>query len=158
MILESIDHTELCERLHPRFALAFEAIRHMRAAEPAPGVYEIDGQNVYAMVQEYDTQPAEQMAWEGHREYADIQFIVAGQELVQYAPLQVSGADFPYDQALDLLRCQAEPASEIQLSAGQFAIFFPHDLHRPKCDWQGSHRVRKLLIKVALPQIMKEKS
>jgi beta-galactosidase beta subunit len=31
-----------------------------------------------------------------------------------------------------------------------FAVFFPHDAHKPSCDWEGKRKLRKVVVKVAV--------
>ena len=46
------------------------------------GKYELDGDNIYYMVQQYDTNPDKTVA-EAHKKYIDIQYIEKGEEIMQ---------------------------------------------------------------------------
>lgn len=48
------------------------------------GRYEIDADNLFALVQKYDSIPKEQGKWECHRKYIDIQFIAEGTEQIGF--------------------------------------------------------------------------
>ncbi|MDX1954798.1 MAG: YhcH/YjgK/YiaL family protein, partial [Chitinophagaceae bacterium] len=52
-----------------------------------------------------------------------------------------------YDDAKDVLFYNDKPDTFFQLSDGQFAIFFPEDVHAPMI---GEGDIRKLVIKVKI--------
>ena len=52
------------------------------------GRHEIDGDKLYAMVNEYTTEPKEKRRAEAHRKYVDVQCLVQGEEIIGYAPLR----------------------------------------------------------------------
>ena len=59
MITSYINHTmiESYKKVHPRFEAAFEGLKKLAEGNFVVVKYEIDGNNIYAMVQEYDTKP-----------------------------------------------------------------------------------------------------
>ena len=80
-----------------------QALTYLAALEAFPpvGQADIDGEEVFASVQSYDTKPHADIPWECHREYIDIQFVYSGKEKVGVAP--VAGIPgFDYDQANDI--------------------------------------------------------
>ncbi len=50
----------------------------MRAV--ALGRHDLDGDDLFALVQEYTTRAADECVWEAHRRYIDVQFVVTGAE------------------------------------------------------------------------------
>ena len=46
------------------------------------GHYEIDGDNVYLNIMEFETVPVEEKGWEAHRRFLDIHFILKGAEQI----------------------------------------------------------------------------
>ena len=120
-------------------------------ANAAEGRHEIDGDRVFALVQAYQTGPAAERKFEFHRNYADIQFLVAGEEVIEYAPLAGLTIDRPYDPAKDY-GLTADPAacSALLLQPGQWAVFFPADAHKPGCCLRERTAVRKVVVKVLL--------
>ena len=46
------------------------------------GKYEISGQDVYALVQDYSSKPKSEGKFEAHKKYIDIQYIIKGEELM----------------------------------------------------------------------------
>ena len=112
-----------------------------------PGRYELQGDELYALVQEYETRPREACAWEAHRRYADVQFIVSGRERFGVAPADTLGASRPYDPEKDVAFYEGE-GDFVTLEAGCFIVFFPGEAHMPLVQVDGPERVKKLVLKV----------
>ncbi len=151
MILDTLDQAARYEALHARFAAAFAFLRTVDGTQ-ALGRHEIDGDNVFALVQRYDTKPAENALFEAHRRYIDVQFIHSGRETILWAPLaamqeQTLAHDADKDAALWKLTPDATP---LRLNAGHFVIFFPQDAHAPCLEWETPEEVFKVVVKVAV--------
>jgi biofilm protein TabA len=147
MILDSLPLWRRYAAVNPRLAHGFEFLETL-PADPAIGRHEIDGDAVYALVQRYQTRPVEQMQFEAHRRYIDIQYLASGREVIQWAALDSLGdATKPYDAALFALTPDMLP---VALRAGQFAILFPDDAHAPCCALGDPADVLKVVVKVAV--------
>lgn len=157
MIFDSVNCLENYAPVHPRFEGAFEFAKELIAKNPAPGKYEMPGdeKGVFVNVTEYEAKPEEAGVSEVHGQYIDVQIMLAGSERI-YLPRRESGAEkTPYsrenDCAIyelpDLGTCQRLP-----LDAGTFAIFFPGEQHAPGLvpSSQKDRHVRKAIIKVLL--------
>jgi len=145
MILDQISNAALYSPLHPLFAEGFRFIAEQGQAAPA-GRYELAG-GAYALVQEYDTKLAEGVPFEAHRRFIDIQYIAGGAEVIYYANLaQLEAGDYvPEKDYLGL----AGSGSALQVSAGDFAIFYPQDAHLPaRMTAEGPKPVRKIVVKI----------
>ena len=55
MIFDSISNCKKYEAVHSDFEKVFNFLKRADLASLAPGRYDIDGNNVYALVQEYET-------------------------------------------------------------------------------------------------------
>lgn len=133
--------------LHPRFAEAFGFLRRCAEAPPPEGRVELDGERLFATVQRYTTKPAAEGLLEAHRKYIDIQFIVAGEEWMGYAPLAATAEDAPFRAADDIGFLRGE-AGFTRLSQGMFAVFFPEDAHMPGRHVAAPTEVVKVVVKV----------
>jgi len=149
MILDLLANSTAYEKLHPGFSSAFYFLRKTDLATISEGRYAIDGERIYAIVQEYDTKPLAEGFLETHTRYIDIQYLIAGEELIGYAPLTDQAVHTPYDNDKDIsfLKGAADP---IRVQQGQFAVFFPHDAHMPGRTAGAPAHVRKVVIKVAV--------
>jgi biofilm protein TabA len=150
MISDSLANSDRYARLHPGFAAAFRFLRELPAI-PADGRHEIDGDALFALVQSYTTTPAAERKLEHHRKYADIQLVLAGEEIIEHAPLAGLEVDTPYQTEKDygLVRDAAD-RSAVVLKPGRFGIYFPEDAHKPGCSIRGPAPVRKVVVKVRL--------
>jgi len=149
MILDTLDQADRYTAISPRFAKAFAFLRIMTDDVPV-GRHEIDGDDVFALVQAYDTMPTDKRFYEVHRKYIDVQFIHRGREIIYWVPLpmltnETMAFDADKDAALYGLTPEGRP---IQMSPGQFAILFPADGHIPCCQWGEPTAVRKVVVKV----------
>lgn len=134
--------------LAQRLSAGFHFLQTVDPAGLAPGRVEIDGDQVYALVQEYNTKPMEQGRWEAHRKYIDIQYIADGEEQIGYANV----ADLTlgnYDEAKDRYIPQGE-GSFVRLSAGMFGLYMPEDAHMPNMAVDQPQPVKKIVVKVAV--------
>lgn len=113
------------------------------------GQYNIDGENVYASIQTYQTKA--DANYESHRKYIDIQYIIDGKEKIGVTDLGNCTTCINYDENKDLefynMNCNEE---YIELSKGQFAIFYPHDAHKPSISIDEQTTVKKVVVKVKI--------
>ncbi len=114
----------------------------------------IDDLNVYAEVQAYDTVEGDiaDAVFEGHRAYIDIQYVVAGDEIIGWAPVNHVTETTPYVPGDDYWLGTADPAhvTPIRLTSGQLAVFYPTDPHSPRRAAGSSSPVQKIVVKVAI--------
>lgn len=148
MVIDTLTHAGLYHSLGPRFAAGLEWLRTFQPAIP-DGRYEIRGDDVFALVQSYDTVPAAEKKYESHHVYADIQYVAAGTEVIHYAPVDGLQSVTAYDAPKDfLLYADPAAATPLHLPPGSFAIFHPQDGHKPGCVNGAPCRMKKVVIKV----------
>ena len=138
-----------------RFRKAYAFLQRDDLAALPVGRIDIDGDEVFANVQEYETEPADQRLYEAHRRYYDVQFMVAGAEAMLYAPLETLSPEGEFDEEGDggaYSATHTTPESEIVLLPGDMAVVAPEDAHKPRCipsaDGDRPQRVRKIVVKV----------
>jgi YhcH/YjgK/YiaL family protein len=130
---------------------AFAWLRANCADVGLPARTEIDGKAIYALLQEYETLPAaETLKCEAHRGYIDIQYIVSGEEMMGWAPLDALLNPTAYNPEKDVLfgEVPAAALTPVIVRAGHAAIFYPEDAHAPKLAVGTPCAVRKIVIKV----------
>lgn len=151
MILDIISHASHYHALGPRFAAGLQWLAAF-SLNTADGRYDIDGDHVYALVQSYTTVAESEKKYESHRRYADIQFIAAGAESILYAPTDALTAVTAYDSQKDFLLYAdpSAPATPLAMPPDTFAIFLPHDGHKPGCVAGSPSPIKKVVIKVRL--------
>lgn len=146
MIIDKIEFCSLYTGLNEKFKKAFAFLQagDFRADGER---HEIDGADVYYIVQEYEARPMEKTALEAHRVYADIQYIYSGREKIGYAPLKGLEETVPYNPEKDIAKYAGE-SDFTELKAGMFAVYFPHEAHRPCLAVKEGEKVTKILVKI----------
>jgi len=119
----------------------------------APGKYSIEGDSIFAIVDEYNLRETNSAHLEAHRKYADVQFIADGSEKMGYAPLDGNETIEEYSLDRDIAFYGGDE-SLVTLSKGMFMILLPGDLHKPGVG-SSSEIVRKVVVKVAMNQLKK---
>lgn len=149
MILDTLAQGPAYYSLNPRFARAFAFLQSVRPDTPV-GRHEIDGEEVFAFVQQHLTKPVAEKKLEVHRRYIDIQFMVRGREIIAWTPLAGLGEpSMAFDPKLDAALYPYPPdAVPVGVVPGQFMILFPEDAHAPSCTWGESAEVLKVVVKV----------
>ena len=135
-------------KLAARLAAGLRFLQENNVAELEPGIIELDGNRLFAMVQHYNTKPKEQGVWEAHRKYIDIQYVAEGRELMGYANLNHLQAG-EYDKEKDFVLLKGE-GSYVLMLPGTFVILMPVDAHIPQVAVDSPEPVKKVVIKVAI--------
>ena len=148
MIFDSIARVALYKPIGPRIASALSFIERIDTSEFTPGEVEIQGRDIFAVFHEYTTEPVEGREYEAHREYIDIQYLLAGEEVIRVTDLARLTEAVPYDQERDIAFYHTVPGNDLLLRQGEFTILFPHDAHLPKISPGTPGTVRKVVVKV----------
>jgi biofilm protein TabA len=130
---------------------AFAFLRDSNLLTLKPGKYMIDGDNAYATITEAPSKTFEQSAWESHRKYIDLQYVIKGEEKIGVAPVATAAVIKPYDDARDAVNYNTEGQFYIA-TPGTFFLFFPGDAHRPNIKVDGYDIVKKLVIKIRMAE------
>lgn len=148
MILDNITNIDKYASLHPRFTRAFNFVKSQNLAALEPGKFEIDGKEIHASVSAKEGVTAADAKFECHDHYIDIQVCPAGSETIGWKPRNTcQQIKTPYNPEKDVTFFSDQPDTYFELQAGQFAIFFPEDVHAPMI---GEGTIKKLVVKVKL--------
>lgn len=147
MIIDKLSNTHLYSSLGERITKALAYLKQTDFSKLELGNYEIDGDNIFALVNEYNTKAESDGKLEAHKEYIDVQFVAKGSELMGYAPFENQKVINEYNEQNDIAFFDGEK-SLIKVDEGMFAIFFPTDLHMPGIKVNNSEYVKKIVIKV----------
>jgi biofilm protein TabA len=149
MILDTLEQSSTYEAISPRLVKAFNFLRQMSDQFPL-GRHEIDGDDVYAMVQSFPTTPVETRKYEAHRQYIDVQYLITGREVIYWAPLPLlTEVLMPFDEKQDAALYGLIPEGvPVAMRPGQFMILFPEDGHIPGCIHETACDLYKVVVKV----------
>ena len=150
MVHDNTKNRWLYEKLNDRFKIAFDFIDEVMKNGADAGRYELDGNRVYAMVQEYETRENGEL-FEAHRKYIDIQAIISGEECFAHADLRFCKVHTPYDKERDIEMLTLDGLSgNVNAARGDFLIYYPHDAHMPCLRCGESKSVKKVVVKIAI--------
>ena len=103
MIKDSVDNVSLYFDTSRFLKVGLEYINSTDFNKLECGRYEILGDNVYAVVQDYLTKPEAEGTFEAHRKYIDIQYVVAGEEKIGIDNINSFVEQTPYDEGKDIV-------------------------------------------------------
>lgn len=151
MILASIANVSQNDLSGERFAKALAFLARPDLAELAPGRHEIDGDEVFANVQELVTVEPGEKDFEAHRRYADVHYVVSGTECLGVAPVGECEpvGDFSEADDFGLFRATGRE-SWAELREGDLVVTPPCDAHKPGCcaPGAGPAPLKKVCVKV----------
>lgn len=148
MILDIVDNIERYFCLGKRIKKALEYIRDNDFSTIEKGKHLIDGENIFALVNDYDTKLNNECLMEAHKKYIDLQYMYEGSELIGHQILSNQETTVEYNKDLDYAIFKPDNYSILILEKGQFVLFFPNDLHMPGIMNKKSEKVRKIVIKI----------
>jgi biofilm protein TabA len=141
MIIDTIQNAHKYFSVHPLFAKAFEYIQQTDLANAADGKSDI-AEGLKAII----SKETSLQKFECHNKNIDIQLCIKGVETIGWKPREkCTSPKGEYNDEKDVLFFDDAPDTYFQLSDGQFAIFFPEDVHAPMI---GEGEIKKLVIKV----------
>lgn len=129
---------------------AIEAVRGQDFLQMKDGVYELSDVGVLKV-----KSPALAMAKDrplrAHRHVIDVTYLISGEEDIGWVPIS-DAASIETDRSdKDQYTLTEKPESgesRIHMKAGDFAIFFPHEGHRPDLLSSRQSNVRKAVLKI----------
>lgn len=113
------------------------------------------GDGVFAMEQAYNTKAWADGRWEAHRVYIDVQVVVSGEELMGVSDASRLKVVEDRTPAKDVLFFDAyDEGSVFRVRAGEIAVFYPADAHKPSVSVGASGTpVHKTVVKVPVSSV-----
>jgi len=149
MILDKLENQNLYVNVNSKLKKAFEFLSKNNLDQLIDGRYEIDSDNVYALVQSYTTNKEDNNKWESHQKYIDIQYIVKGNETIIWAPIDQLTIVEEYSEERDVtFYKESIYSSKLNLKDNCFCIFFPEDGHKPCCIFDEPMKIKKIVVKI----------
>lgn len=149
MIKDNIENAQNYYGLSENLKKGFEFLKNNNLENFENGKYEIDGENIFVSVQGYNTKPEREGKFEAHKKYADIQFIIKGQEKLGFTNIQNCTPSTFYDEKNDIVFLEGQ-GDFVTAHEGDFLIFYPQDAHMPCISIDNPQYVKKAVVKVKL--------
>lgn len=151
MILDQISSAQMYGQFTRRITQGLALLNEESVLNAPLGKHEVQGQDIFFSVDEYQTKPFEEGRPEIHQKYLDIQYIVSGTECIGFSPLEGLQVDQPYDSQKDIAFYKYAPGmSKLVLKPGMFVIFWPNEPHMPCRAVESPTAVRKIVVKVRM--------
>lgn len=149
MILDKLENSEQYFDLNSNLQKAFKFLRENNFEKLADGKYEIDSDNVFALVQSYTTKNDKENKWEAHQKYIDIQYIARGEETIYWTLVKELTINEDCLSEKDVaFYDEANHCTGLNLKEGYFSILFPEDAHKPGCIYSKPTEIKKVVVKV----------
>lgn len=147
MLTDYLENAYLYTGMNKRIDRALKYLQETDFTGMTPGRYEVNGSDIYALVQEYQTRFMANCLWEAHKKYIDVQFITEGAEQMAYASVKELVITKSYDPEGDCMLLDGV-GSKVVCKAGTFIVFFPQDAHMPCVCVDRPKPVKKVVVKV----------
>ena len=102
------------------------------------GRNEIDGDNVFVNVFEFDTVPEESGMWEAHLQYADIHVDITGFEKIGVTDMAYLTETCRKEDE-DFVGCEGPVKTWVPITSRTALVVFPEDAHMVKNPERGKH-------------------
>ncbi len=148
MILDVKKNASLYKGIHSHLDKAIDYMLSADLNALPVGKHLIEGEDVFVLIQEYETKAIDAALFETHQKYLDIQLILSGEEWIGYAPVHSLTSIEPYDDTKDIAFHSGEGEMH-KLKRDMFSIYFPTDAHKPSIHDVKTF-VKKAVFKVKL--------
>ncbi len=149
MIIDNISNANIYTKNNPDLKRAFDYINECISKPFVEGRFEIDGDNMYAIVAESALK--EKGRLEAHDKYIDIQYIYEGSEAMRVCNRKLLVAKEDCLAEKDAIFFEPSPFADIHnFFEGDFAIFYPNDAHEPVllCEHKDNTTSKKIDVKI----------
>ena len=138
-------------RIKDRWDSAFAFLKNSDLSAINAGRHDIDGNNLYVSITDYNTKNEADANYEAHRKYADIQYVASGKEQIGIVPLSMKDKVVQeYNETNDIEFFTVKEPKNHPADPGVFFVFFPGDAHEPGLKVDTIAPVRKVVVKVRL--------
>ena len=148
MIIDCLDNIEFYKSFNNDF---YEGLKFIKNASPDInlGSYPLTS-TAKALVMEYETKQGENgFGYEAHKHLIDIQYCIAGTELIPWCYLDKLKSYTEYDPEKDVtFYSMQKEMGNVIIGNGVFAVFYPADAHAPVFCTNQPEKIKKIVIKV----------
>lgn len=131
-----------------RWQNAFQYLKTTDLTNAGLGKTALDGENLFASIAEYFPKKREEVRYESHQKYIDIQYVIKGEEIMGITTRDKVIVDEDYNEENDITFYKSESGDYRLATPRNFLVFFPEDMHRPSITTGDSVMVKKVVVKV----------
>jgi YhcH/YjgK/YiaL family protein len=151
MIIDKIENWPLYP-LGSAWQTAFEFLATL-TPQSEEKKYNLQGDDIFAMVMGYETQTPEHAILESHQKYVDIQAVLHGGERFECASRDDLSIKTPYDVRKDVefYQTTSRRPFKVDVMPGTFIMLYPQDAHMPTLMINDQpEQIKKVVIKIKL--------
>jgi len=149
MILSNLSNIQNYSYLNSGFIKALRFLKKNDFSILENGRYDIDGDRVFAIVNEITPKKIEEILWETHEQYAIIHFVIKGEEKIGISKVSLLEKTSIYLPEKDTTFYKGE-GQFIKLKDGDFIIFFPKEAHASGLSSGVCTLIKKVTIKIKI--------
>jgi YhcH/YjgK/YiaL family protein len=146
MIFDHLSQAHRYFNLAPNLRKALEYLQRTNLSAAAIGREDVAGDDVFALIQEYQPKPVAEGRFESHRVYWDVQYVVEGVEKIGVGQLDRMTETQPYIPEKDIAFYDGS-GDFLTVRAGYFVILTQQDAHMPMISAGVPGLVRKVVMK-----------
>lgn len=150
MIVDQLINFDLYKGKNEKIDQAIDYIKNNNFEGLVPKTYEVEGDDLFFNLIEYETKAVEDRFWESHKRYIDLHYILEGTEFIGYEQFGRMNIKETYNAADDYFILEGSLHSKVQLQKGDFMICYPDDVHMTAIKVNEPISVRKIVFKVKI--------
>lgn len=148
MIFGKDNYLDSYSSLRPAIVKCLETISDTDFTAMSDGKYDIDGDNIFLKLMTYQTRRRNDTP-EGHEKYIDVQYMISGEEYVDYGFV---------DEMQEIVECHKTedytlyrgPTNRVKMTEGTFIVLYPEDVHACCISVNRTVSVRKAVFKIKI--------
>ncbi len=113
------------------------------------GSHEIEGDDLFVNIVEYETTAPENRFWEAHKYYLDLHLMLRGPEQIDVNFIQ-NMEQKEFVEKDDFLPLEGDANSHVVLEQGDFLLCYPADAHRTAVAVDGPAIIKKAIFKIKI--------
>lgn len=146
MIIDKLENGMKYAAMNPRFAKAFEFLMNNDLVALQAGKVELEGKDLVVNVNDFAGKAEPDCRMESHDAFIDIQLPVNADEQMGWTARCDLSQITEQKPEKDVVFYADKAQMMLNIPAGHFAIFFPHDGHQPGI--APGRTYRKIIVKV----------
>lgn len=151
MIIDQLEHVQYYQRCVPELWDAYKFAQRVQDEHLPVGKYKV--RKGFAFVQEGTTRLFEEADFEVHENYLDVQILLEGSEMWEYADKSDLESKVAYDPESDIEWLSGKGV-RIQMKPGMFYLVYPTDGHKPCCHEKEATKYRKVVVKIKIDKLI----
>lgn len=149
MIYDTIEQLSAYQGVHPNLDKAIARLLAGGFAGLEQGRYAVLDEEVFFFIQENTLSDEASDRFEYHKAYADVHWVMEGEEIISYAYADTREAE-AFQEEADIGFVTSQKKVDFLLDGQNLALFLPGELHQPNQFAGGRAQVRKCVFKIRM--------